>query len=200
MKRKKTIRIFDFLVALILAVLLFIPALLIAILIKLTSRGPILFIQKRVGYKARPFRIYKFRTMTVGRRTVGAITIGNDSRITKLGKILRKTKLDEIPQLINVLKGEMSFVGFRPDTPEYTKYYRQKKENFFDLMPGITGKASIYLRTIEDTMKNVGDPKKYYIEVIIPKKVELNEWHFKNNNIWSNVKVMFETVYKLIIK
>ena len=138
--------------------------------------------------------------MEVGKSKHGSITVGNDTRITKIGKFLRKTKLDEIPQLLNILKGEMSFVGFRPDTPDFTKYYKEKNENFFELMPGITGKSSIYLRTIEVKMEKVDDPKKYYIEKIIPLKVRLNEYHFKHNDVYSNIKIMFETVIKLITK
>jgi len=197
---KKSVRIFDVFTALVLGVILFLPAIIISLLIKLTSEGPVLFIQERVGHREKLFKIYKFRTMEVGKSKHGSITVGNDERITKIGKLLRKTKLDEIPQLINILKGEMSFVGFRPDTPDFTKYYKERNEKFFELMPGITGKSSIYLRTIEVKMEKVDDPKKYYIEKIIPLKVRLNEYHFEHNNVYSNIKIMFETVIKLIIK
>ena len=138
--------------------------------------------------------------MEVGKSKHGSITVGNDDRITKIGKILRKTKLDEIPQLINILKGEMSFVGFRPDTPDFTKYYKEKNKDFFNLMPGITGKSSIYLRTIEVRMEKIDDPRRYYIEKIIPMKVRLNEYHFEHDDVYSNIKIMFETIIKLIIK
>ena len=120
---KKSVRIFDVFTALILSIILFLPIIIISILIKLTSEGSILFIQKRVGHREKIFRIYKFRTMEVGKSKHGSITVGNDTRITKIGKFLRKTKLDEIPQLLTILKGEMSFVCFRPVTPDFTHYY-----------------------------------------------------------------------------
>ncbi len=194
---KLSVRIFDLIIAIILGLVLFIPALVIAILIKFSSKGPILFTQDRVGYKEKIFKIYKFRTMTVGSSKYGAITIGNDKRITKIGKILRKTKLDEIPQLLNIYKGDMAFVGPRPDTPEYKEYYKKVDERFFDMMPGITGKASIYLANEEELMAQVENPREYYIKKIIPKKVELNEYHLDNNDIFHNFKIMIETVMKV---
>lgn len=194
---KLSVRIFDLIIAIILGVVLFIPALVIAILIKFSSKGPILFTQDRVGYKEKIFKIYKFRTMTVGSSKYGAITIGNDKRITKIGKILRKTKLDEIPQLLNIYKGDMAFVGPRPDTLEYKEYYKRVDERFFNMMPGITGKASIYLANEEELMAQVENPREYYIKKIIPKKVELNEYHLDNNDIFHNFKIMIATVMKV---
>ncbi|WP_270427978.1 sugar transferase [Fusobacterium mortiferum] len=194
---KLSVRIFDLIIAIILGVVLFIPALVIAILIKFSSKGPILFTQDRVGYKEKIFKIYKFRTMTVGSSKYGAITIGNDKRITKIGKILRKTKLDEIPQLLNIYKGDMAFVGPRPDTLEYKEYYKRVDERFFNMMPGITGKASIYLSNEEELMAQVENPREYYIKKIIPKKVELNEYHLDNNDIFHNFKIMIATVMKV---
>ena len=197
---KLSVKIFDFIIAVLLGIVLLIPSIIIGILIKISSKGSIFFVQERVGYKEKVFKIYKFRTMKVGSSKYGAITIGNDNRITKIGKILRKTKLDEIPQLINIYKGEMGFVGPRPDTPEYKEYYKKANSNFFEMVPGITGKASIYLSNEEELMKNVDNPKKFYIEKIIPQKVKLNEYHLKNNNILSNIKVMLETVIKILKK
>ena len=197
---KLSVRIFDFIVAILLGIILFIPSITIAIFIKVSSKGPIFFLQERVGYKEKIFKIYKFRTMKVGSSKYGAITIGNDDRITKIGKILRKTKLDEIPQLINIYKGEMGFVGPRPDTPEYKEYYKKENFNFFEMVPGITGKASIYLSNEEELMENVDNPKKFYIEKIIPQKVKLNEYHLSNNNIYNNIKVMLETIIKILKK
>ena len=197
---KLSVKIFDFIIAILLGIILFIPSIVIAILIKISSKGPVFFLQERVGYKEKTFKIYKFRTMKIGSSKYGAITIGNDERITKIGKILRKTKLDEIPQLINIYKGEMGFVGPRPDTPEYKEYYKKENSNFFDMLPGITGKASIYLSNEEELMENVDNPKEFYIKKIIPQKVRLNEYHLKNNNILSNIKVMLETVIKILKK
>ena len=197
---KLSVKIFDFTIAILLGILLLIPSIIIAILIKISSKGPVFFFQERVGYKEKIFKIYKFRTMKVGSSKYGAITIGNDDRITKIGKILRKTKLDEIPQLINIYRGEMGFVGPRPDTPEYKEYYKKENSNFFEMIPGITGKASIYLSNEEELMENVDNPKEFYIKKIIPQKVKLNEYHLQNNNILSNIKVMLETVIKILKK
>ena len=197
---KLSVKIFDFTIAILLGIVLLIPSIIIAILIKISSKGPVFFFQERVGYKEKIFKIYKFRTMKVGSSKYGAITIGNDDRITKIGKILRKTKLDEIPQLINIYKGEMGFVGPRPDTPEYKEYYKKENSNFFEMIPGITGKASIYLSNEEELMENVDNPKEFYIKKIIPQKVKLNEYHLQNNNILSNIKVMLETVIKILKK
>lgn len=197
---KLSVKIFDFTIAILLGIILFIPSIIIAILIKVSSKGPVFFLQERVGHKERIFKIYKFRTMKIGNSKYGAITIGNDDRITRIGKFLRKTKLDEIPQLINIYKGEMSFVGPRPDTPEYKEYYKKENSSFFEMVPGITGKASIYLSNEEELMENVDNPRDFYIEKIIPQKVKLNEYHLKNNNILSNIKVMLETVIKILKK
>ena len=195
---KLSVRIFDFIIAILLGIILFIPSIIIAIFIKISSKGSIFFLQERVGYKEKIFKIYKFRTMKVGSSKYGAITLGNDERITKIGKFLRKTKLDEIPQLINIYKGEMSFVGPRPDTPEYKEYYKKENSKFFDMLHGITGKASIYLSNEEKLMEKVDNPKEFYIKEIIPQKVKLNEYHLEHNNIFNNIKVMFETVVKII--
>ncbi len=197
---KLSVKIFDFTIAILLGIILFIPSIIIAILIKVSSKGPVFFLQERVGHKERIFKIYKFRTMKIGSSKYGAITIGNDDRITRIGKFLRKTKLDEIPQLINIYKGEMSFVGPRPDTPEYKEYYKKENSSFFEMVPGITGKAYIYLSNEEELMENVDNPRDFYIEKIIPQKVKLNEYHLKNNNILSNIKVMLETVIKILKK
>ena len=197
---KLSVKIFDLIIAILLGIILFIPSIIISILIKISSKGPVFFLQERVGYKEKTFKIYKFRTMKIGSSKYGAITIGNDDRITRIGKFLRKTKLDEIPQLINIYKGEMSFVGPRPDTPEYKEYYKKENSSFFEMVPGITGKASIYLSNEEELMENVDNPRDFYIEKIIPQKVKLNEYHLKNNNILSNIKVMLETVIKILKK
>lgn len=195
---KISVRIFDFLVALVLGILLIVPSIIIAILIKISSKGPVLFLQERVGYNEKTFKIFKFRTMRVGSSKYGAITLGDDNRITKIGKFLRKTKLDEIPQLLNIYLGQMSFVGYRPDTPEYTEYYKSEEPNFFKMLPGITGKASIHLSNEEELMLEVENPREFYINTIIPQKVKLNRYHLENSGIINNIKVMFETVWKIL--
>lgn len=194
----KKVRFFDLSLACLLITIFSFPMFLIGILINATSKGGALYKQLRVGYKENFFYIYKFRTMEMGSDSTGTITVGNDKRITKIGKILRKTKLDELPQLINVIKGEMSFVGPRPDTPKYTEYYKEYNEKYFEMMPGITGKASIYLVNEEELMKEIENPELFYIKEIIPKKVELNNYHLEHFNILVNIKVIFETIWKIL--
>lgn len=197
---KLSVRIFDLVLAFILFIILFIPMTIIALIIKLTSKGPIIYKQLRTGYQENNFYIYKFRTMTIGSDKDGSITIGNDKRITNIGRILRKTKIDEFPQLLNVFKGEMTFVGPRPDTPEYSKYYKKYNCNYFNLMPGITGEASIYLANEEKLMEEVENPKAFYIEKIIPEKVKLNNYHLEHFNVIDNFKIMLKTLIKVVRK
>ena len=140
-------RLLDIIVALLGLLLLFVPGLLAAVIIKMTSAGPVFFRQERVGRRFRPFRICKFRTMVQDApRQGGQITCGDDRRITRIGRILRGTKIDELPQLINVLKGEMSLVGPRPEVPRYVEMFRADYAEILEVRPGITDLASIKYR------------------------------------------------------
>lgn len=195
---KISVRIFDLIFAVLILIMIWPLMLIIGIIIKIESNGTSIFKQKRIGYLEKEFYIYKFRSMTIGEKNNADITLGNDKRITKFGKILRKTKLDELPQLFNIIKGEMSFVGPRPDTPEYREYYLKENKNFYKLIPGVTGKASIYLSNEEELMQKVNNPKEFYINIIIPKKVKLNEYHMKNKSIYYDSLVMIETIFKVI--
>ncbi|WP_203258707.1 sugar transferase [Hyunsoonleella ulvae] len=194
-------RIFDFLFAFLGLVLLFPLLIIIAVFIKLDSKGPILFIQTRVGQHNKEFNIYKFRTMYLKSQKKGLLTIGdNDSRVTKIGYFLRKYKIDEFPQLINIIKGDMSFVGPRPELRYYVNFYTEDDMVIFKLKPGITGLASLEYRDEVELLKKVKDPEKYFIETIIPDKLSYNKRYLKQQNFLFDIKLIFKTVYKVLAK
>lgn len=187
-------RLFDICASIGGLLVLALPFCMVAIIIKLTSKGPVYFRQKRVGKNGKTFRIYKFRTMTVNAEAQGMqITVGADRRITKIGQILRKTKIDELPQLINVLKGEMSFVGPRPEVPRYVELYSDYQKNILKIKPGITELASIVYRDENEVLAQSEDPEKTYIEEIMPKKIELNMEYMQKMSFWYDIKLIFKT-------
>lgn len=192
-------RFFDMFVSLIAIIVLSPFFILIALLIKIGSNGPVLFKQTRIGRNELPFEIYKFRTMVVDAEKLGTqITIGKDPRITKIGHFLRKTKLDELPQLFNVLKGEMSFVGPRPEVPKYTKLYSEQQRLVFTVRPGITDYASIKYRDENELLGNVENPEKVYIEEIMPDKLHLNIEYIQRRSLLEDIKIIFLTVMKIM--
>ncbi len=187
-------RLFDICASIGGLLVLALPFCMVAIIIKLTSKGPVYFRQERVGKNGKTFRIYKFRTMTVNAEAQGMqITVGADRRITKIGQILRKTKVDELPQLINVLKGEMSFVGPRPEVPRYVELYSDYQKNILKIKPGITELASIVYRDENEVLAQSEDPEKTYIEEIMPKKIELNMEYMQKMSFWYDIKLIFKT-------
>ena len=174
-------RIFDIVASLCGLIILSPMLIIVAICIKLDSKGPVFFKQKRVGKNKRIFEIYKFRTMVTDAEKLGKqITVGNDSRITRVGKFIRKCKLDEFPQLINVLKGEMSLVGPRPEVPRYVELYDEYEEQILLVQPGITDYASIEFRNENEILGNSSNPEETYIEEIMPTKIELNMKYIRN--------------------
>ena len=171
-----------------------VPFLIIAIIIKVTSKGPVFFRQVRVGKNGKEFRIFKFRTMVADAEKKGMqITVGADSRITGIGKFLRKTKVDELPQLINVFIGQMSFVGPRPEVPRYVAMYSDYQRNILRIKPGITELASIVYRDENEVLAQSEDPEKTYIEDIMPKKIRLNIEYMKKLGFWYDLKLIFMT-------
>jgi lipopolysaccharide/colanic/teichoic acid biosynthesis glycosyltransferase len=193
-------RLFDLTVA-GLGVLLLLPVFaLIAIAIKATSAGPVFFCQTRVGRGERPFRIFKFRTMKThtgpGRPS---ITIGNDCRITKVGALLRRFKLDELPQLFNVILGDMSVVGPRPETPDYVALYPpEERQEIFQVRPGITDNASIIFSNESDVLGSVTDPFAYYIDVILPRKRALYLDYVRNRSCIGDISIIWRTVLVIL--
>lgn len=194
-------RLFDIIFSIIGLVLLFPFLLIIAILIKLDSRGPIFFIQARVGKNNKDFNIFKFRTMRVESDKKGLLTLGNnDSRITKIGYILRRYKIDEFPQLINILKGDMSFVGPRPELRYYVNYYNEDDMKIFQVRPGITGLASLKYRNEVELLKAAKNPEEFFIKTIIPDKLKFNKEYIKRRNLFFDLKLICLTIIKVITK
>lgn len=171
----------------------------IALLVKLDSPGPVFYRQKRIGKGFQPFEIYKLRTMTADADKKGMhITAGGDERITKMGRLLRKTKIDELPQLINVLKGEMSFVGPRPEVEKYINLYRKEYSEILKFRPGITDIASITYRDEESVLKDRDDPEEYYKNVLLPKKITLAKEYIKKASLLYDFQLIMKTLIKIV--
>ena len=172
--------------------------LIIYILIKTESKGPGLYAQKRIGKDGKPFKLLKFRTMREGSDKGNQITIGEDERITKIGRHLRKYKLDELPQLVNVIKGEMSLVGPRPEVEKYVSLYTPEQRVVLSVLPGITDYASIQYSNENEILGKAEDPHKMYVEEIMPKKIEYNMKYIKDPSLSQYFKIIFLTVSKII--
>ena len=171
----------------------------ITVLIKLYSRGPVFIIQKRIGRNFKPFNLYKFRTMVTDAPEKGLqITAGGAPGITGIGKYLRKTKLDELPQLINTLKGEMSFVGPRPEVEKYVNKYRKEYEDILKVRPGIMDVASLAFSNEEEILKERKDPEEYYIHVLLPEKIGISREYVTNASLTFDIKLIFITLFKRI--
>jgi lipopolysaccharide/colanic/teichoic acid biosynthesis glycosyltransferase len=184
-----------------LMLLLFAPLMLIiALLVKLDSRGPALFRQIRVGRNGREFAVLKFRTMHVDTRSNGReITVAGDSRITRTGRILRTTKLDELPQLINVLRGEMSLVGPRPEVPRYVALYPPEvRDIILSVRPGITDEASIRFRSEAELLARSVDPERTYVQEILPAKLRLYASYARHHGVLSDIGILVRTVVAVL--
>jgi lipopolysaccharide/colanic/teichoic acid biosynthesis glycosyltransferase len=191
-------RLFDAVVAFIGLLLLSPVCLLIALLIKLDSPGPILYSQCRVGCQGIMFRLYKFRSMVANADQLGSrLTTSRDLRITRIGRLLRKTKLDELPQLWNVLTGEMSLVGPRPDVPEIVATYTPAMKRILTIRPGMTSNASLYLRDEEALLASTPCPDEAYAAIVVPAKVELAMAHVDNASFWFDLDILIQTVWVL---
>jgi lipopolysaccharide/colanic/teichoic acid biosynthesis glycosyltransferase len=168
----------------------------IALAIKISSGGPVFYKQDRVGLNGTMFKLYKFRTMVNDADLTGtSVTVKNDPRITVLGKVLRNLKLDELPQFINVLKGDMSVVGPRPDVPGFADALTGEDRIILTVRPGITGPATIKYRNEEDLLAKQADPYRYNMEVIYPDKVSLGREYAKNYNLWKDMAYIFQTIF-----
>jgi possible glycosyltransferase len=191
-------RIFDIILSLFGLIILLPFMLIIAIFIKLDSKGPVFFKQVRVTKNGREFKIFKYRTMRVGSDKYRQITVGKDNRITKVGAFLRKYKLDEIPQLINVLIGDMSLVGPRPEVPKYVALYTDEQKEILKVRAGITDYASIEFSDENDLLASEEDPEKAYIEKVMPKKIELNKKYISEISILTDIKIILLTIKKIL--
>ena len=173
--------------------------LIVAIWIKLDSPGPIFYRQVRVGRYNKDFRIFKFRSMRIGSDKGSLVTIGGrDPRITRSGYFIRKFKIDELPQLINVFVGDMSLVGPRPEVRHYVNYWTEEQMHVLDVRPGITDPASIKFRNENELLAQAEDPEKYYIEVIMQEKIKLYLDYVKKNSLWYDIKLIFQTFWVII--
>lgn len=188
-------RFFDIL-ATILGGLILLPIIIpIIIWIKLSSKGPLFYVQKRVGKNFKEFNLYKFRSMIINADKVGpSVTSGDDPRITKVGRIIRKTKIDELPQLINVIKGDMSLVGPRPEVMKFVKEKKDEYKNILTIKPGITDNAAIEFRDEETIMEQYIDKEKAYIDIVLPQKIELYNKYIRNISLLNDIKLILKTL------
>ncbi len=192
-------RIFDLFSSAVGLVILSPLFLLIAILIKLDSTGPVFFRQKRIGLKGKMFNIYKFRTMLANTKAEDRqITIGLDSRITRLGRILRKFNLDELSQLINVLKGEMSLVGPRPEVPKYVELYSEGQKKVLSVKPGMTDYASIEFNKESEILASSSHPNDDYVKKIMPQKIILNLKYINDRSILLDFMLILRTLREIL--
>jgi len=184
-----------------LGILLLSPLLgVIAVLVRLDSQGPVLFRQERVGKSGRPFQILKFRTMRVDAERVGGqLTVRNDPRITGIGRFLRKAKLDELPQLMNVFRGDMSLVGPRPEVPRYVAMYTPEQRRVLEVPPGITDLASIEFRDENEFLQDHDDPETFYVTQIMPKKLELNLLYLSRRSFVFDLFIIFRTLWRVLL-
>ena len=193
--RMNSIRFFDILLAMLGVVILLPLFILIALCIKISSKGSVFFNQTRVGKNNIDFKLFKFRTMYVQAEAKGQLTVGGrDSRITKVGYYLRKCKLDELPQFFNVLLGQMSLVGPRPEVRKYVNFYTAEQLKVLDVLPGITDYASIAFRNENDLLEKATNPEEYYIKEIMPKKIELNKQFIEQRTLKNYFSILFATI------
>ena len=170
----------------------------IAVAIKLDSQGPIFFKQQRIGRCFKPFWIYKFRSMVVdAQRRGGLLTAGADPRITRVGHFLRRSKLDELPQLINILKGEMSLVGPRPEVPRYVQLFRRDYEEILTFKPGITDLASLKYRNEAALLAQAQNPEQEYVSRVLPDKIRMAKEYIHHSSFFFDLNLLFRTIFKL---
>lgn len=192
-------RLFDFLASGFGLIILSPLFLVLAVWIRMDSPGPVFYRQVRVGRYNRDFRIFKFRSMRVGADKGSLVTIGGrDPRITRSGYFIRKFKLDELPQLINVLAGDMSLVGPRPEVRHYVDYWTPEQMHVLDVRPGITDPASIKFRNENELMAQAEDPEKYYIEVIMQEKIRLYLDYVAHHSFWGDIGLIFKTFWTIV--
>jgi len=188
-------RLFDILFSLIGLIFLSPFFLIISLIIVFGSKGGVFYFQKRVGKNNRDFRLIKFRTMFSKSENQGLLTIGDkDSRITKAGIWLRKYKIDELPQLLNILKGEMSFVGPRPEVRKYVDLYNERQKTVLDVKPGLSDYASLEYINESEILSGFSDPEKAYVEKIMPAKLELNLKYIREQGLITDTKILYKTL------
>lgn len=194
-------RLYDILLSGAGLIVLFPLLMLIGIAICLRDGRPVIFRQRRIGQGGRPFHILKFRSMVLNAERAGlSVTRSGDPRITPIGRILRKTKLDELPQLWNVFKGEMSLVGPRPEVPHYVELYTPAQRQVLELKPGITDLATLEFRNEEELLRSAHDVEQFYITHCVPRKIELNLQYARRANLWHDSRIILKTVFPTRLK
>lgn len=169
-----------------------------ALLIKLDSAGPVMFVHERIGRGFRPFRMYKFRTMRADAPLDGSlVTVRGDTRVTRIGRLLRRTKLDELPQLINVLRGEMSLVGPRPEVRRFVEQFRSDYEELLTVRPGITDPASLKYRDEEAILARAACPEDYYVQQVLPDKIQLSKKYVQSASFIGDLFILLRTIFRL---
>lgn len=192
-------RLFDIVTSFVFLIILLPIFLLIGICVILDSRGGAFYLQERIGKNEVPFKMFKFRTMAENSDKKGLLTIGNeDSRVTKIGSFLRKFKLDELPQLWNVLKGDMSIVGPRPEVQKYVALYNMEQKKVLSVKPGITDYASFDFINEGEILSQSNNPEKTYIEEILPQKINLSLAYIQEQSFWTDLKIIFKTIRKIV--
>lgn len=193
------IRLFDILFSVLGLILLSPIFIVLYIIIRTGSKGGAFYVQERIGKDGKPFMLYKFRTMHVGSDSEGLLTIGkDDNRITRVGNFLRKTKIDELPQLLNVLKGDMSLVGPRPEVRKYVDLYTEEQRKVLSVRPGITDYASIEYVNENELLSKASDPDRVYIEEVMPDKIKLNMKYLEHYTMQEYFRIIFLTLKSLI--
>lgn len=194
-------RIFDIVVSALMLIVLFPVFLILALIIKIDSKGPVFYRQVRVTSYGKLFKIFKFRTMVQNADKIGTqVTVNNDSRVTKIGSFLRKYRLDELSQLIDVFRGTMTFVGVRPEVPKYVEHYTDEMLATLLLPAGITNKTSIYYKNESELLDKSSDVDKTYIEQVLPEKMKYNLKGLREFNFFSDIRIMFMTVAAMLGK
>ena len=192
-------RVFDVIISLIMLIILLPVFIILGIAIKIDSKGPVFFRQERITQYGRTFKIFKFRTMVNNAEKLGTqVTIGNDSRITRVGSFIRNCRLDEISQLLNILTGDMTFVGTRPEVKKYVDHYTKEMKATLLLSAGVTSLASIYYKNEAELLAKSNNPDKTYIKEILPEKMKYNLQSIEKFNFIEDIKIMFMTALAVI--
>lgn len=170
-----------------------------ALIVKLSSPGPIVYRARRVGLGGKPFTMYKFRSMVKDAHKLGSgVTAGDDPRVTKAGRMLRRFRLDELPQLINVIKGDMSLVGPRPEDPRYVELYTPRQRRVLTVRPGITGMTQLIYRDEEERLRGKADPEEFYVKELMPEKLEIDLDYVRNRSLALDLKILLKTALAFV--
>lgn len=191
-------RLFDIISSIIVLVLIFPFLLLVTIWILLDSAGGIFYKQTRVGKNGKEFKLLKLRSMRTNSDKSSQITVGDDNRVTRSGKFIRKFKIDEFPQLLNVIAGQMSIVGPRPEVPKYVALYSDEQRKVLDVLPGLTDFATLQFIDEQKILGKADDPEKAYIQEVMPAKLELNLKYIKKANFFLDISLIFKTIFKIL--